>query len=61
LNKFDVREKLDAYDKVADMNYNNEIFKISNISIIRVICMYWVGRWVCMRACMRACVQKNGT
>jgi len=41
LNKFDVRKKLDAYDKVANMKYNNEIFKISNISIIRVICMYW--------------------
>jgi len=25
LNKFDACKKLDVYDRVADMNYNNEI------------------------------------
>jgi len=33
LNKFDVK-KLDTYDRVADMNYNNDIFEINNIYII---------------------------
>jgi len=50
LNKFDACKKLD--DRVADMNYNNEILEISNIYIIWVTCcMYW-----CVRACARACV-----
>jgi len=44
-------------------NFNNEIFEISNIYIIRVIC--YMYSWVCMRAWVRACVhvyiQKNGT
>jgi len=31
LNKFDTCKKLDAYDTVADMNYNNAIFEINNI------------------------------
>jgi len=34
LNKFDACKKLDAYDRVADMNYNNKIFEMSNIYII---------------------------
>jgi len=34
-------------------NFNNEIFEINSIYIIRIICyMYW---WVCMRAWVRAC------
>jgi len=28
LNKFDACKKLDAYDRVADTKYNNEIFEI---------------------------------
>jgi len=51
LNKFDADKKLDAYDRVVDMNYNNEIFEINSIYIIRVICYMY---WVCMRACVRA-------
>jgi len=44
LNKFNAYKKLDAYDRVTDMNHNNEIFKISNIYIIRVIC--YIGAYV---------------
>jgi len=55
LNKFACK-KLDAYERITDMNYNNEIFEISNIYIIGVTCcMYW-----CLRACVRAGVRACG-
>jgi len=50
-------EKLDAYDRVADMNYNNEIFEINNIYIIWITCcMHWR-----VRACVHVYIQKNVT
>jgi len=42
---------LDAYDRVADMNYNNEIFEISNIYIIWVTC--------CMHVQKNVILEKN--